>query len=99
MWQCDKTVEEMQRHFEQRLPEKETTGAEDEDSDSDSVPEQEAEGEVTNPQVTQQDISDEGIMSVLFTCIAQGLLMIQNLLLRKERKRQMFVAGKNQLSE
>ena len=97
MWQCDKTVEEMQRHSEQRLPEKEISGAEDEDSDS--APEQEAEGEVTNPQVPQRDISDEGIMSVLFTCIAQSLLMIQNLLLRKERKRQMFVAGKNQLSE
>ena len=62
MWWCDKTLEEMQRHSEQQLPEKETTGAEDEDTDNDSASEQDAEEEVTNSQAPQQDISDEGIM-------------------------------------
>ena len=59
MWECDKTVEEMQHYSEQRqLPEMETTRAE---SDDDSV--QDAEEELGNSQATQQeDVSDEGIM-------------------------------------
>ena len=67
MWQCDKSLEEMQQYAEQwLLPEKETARTEDHDSDGDSATEQEAEEIISNSQATE-DVSDEGIE---YTCIA-----------------------------
>ena len=61
IWECDKSLEEMQQYAEQRLlPEKETTRTEDHDGDGDSATEQEAEEIISDSQATQE-VSDEGI--------------------------------------
>ena len=62
LWQCDKTLEEIQHHYEQQSLGKEITRAEDRDSDDDSASEQDVEEQLTSSQATQQDVSDEGIM-------------------------------------